>query len=585
MHVVKARAACTVLTQRCAGLRWILRATSLGCPSRSKQFTVRFVTTSRPDIEILHACTTSRWLCNDDLQRNMRYAPFNADALEQIVCRSVSAQRCVSWEKIGEGSYNKVFRLLCDNGAEVAVRIPSPIVGNVERTTASEVATMSFIRDRWLSEKPGFMPIPPKVLAWDATYRNPVGTPFIVVEYVHGVTLQSRWAKIKGDVVAAAMDDIRALESPLLHLPFAMHGALYFADDVPHHASTCERPLFLGNGEGNVAPADEVSLQLSKKYVIGPTVDRGWWRGIYGHVDANRGPWPDMQSMIESAARLQLTALDTAADLSAPCLKSQPSDEPLLRVLLEACIRVAPFMVPTDPAVTQPVLNHPDLSLNNLITSPEGPAHIRHAIDWQGTTVAPFAMQCVLPHALVYTGGLIRLDDVLVPWPDNFDEMTPAEQTVIEYHHRLASRHKKYVYETLIVDEFRYDVWRLPHYEALANLVMYITRCIADGPGDLHGCLIDLQRNWDKVSDAPCPLNFNQEEIASAMAQREDRREYRCHVENLYTELRCRDDGSVEPERYEIAKALMERRRAVWDEAAMKGPFPFYEGAHSYHLT
>ncbi|KAI0641825.1 hypothetical protein C8Q79DRAFT_989595 [Trametes meyenii] len=50
----------------------------------------------RPDAETLYACTTGRWLCNDELQRKMRYTPFNADASEQAVCRSVSAQRCVS---------------------------------------------------------------------------------------------------------------------------------------------------------------------------------------------------------------------------------------------------------------------------------------------------------------------------------------------------------------------------------------------------------------------------------------------------------------------------------------------------------
>ncbi|KAI0667373.1 kinase-like domain-containing protein [Trametes maxima] len=580
MHTAVTRAA-FVPTQQAAGLRRTFLVT--GCLSRRRQFTVRYVTT-RPGSETLHACTGGRWLCNDDLQRKMRYTPFDADALEQVVCHSVSAQRCVFWEKIGEGAYNKVFRLLCDNGAEVAVRIPCPIVGNVELTTASEVATMSFIRDRWLSEKSGTMPMPPRVLAWNDRYKNPVGTPYIIVEYVHGVTLQSRWAKIKGGVVAAALGDIRALESPLLHLPFAMHGALYFADgvaDTPH----CKHPLFLGDGEGGAALADEASLRLARKYRIGPTVSREWWRGVYGHVDANRGPWPDMQSMIVSAAQLQLNALDTAVDLSASYLKSRPSDKPLLRLLLEACVRVAPFIIPADPAITKPVLNHPDLSLNNLITSPEGPAHVRHVIDWQGATVSPYPMQCVLPHAVVYTGGLIRLDDVLVPWPENFDEMTPAEQIVIEYHHRLASRHKKYVYETLIVDEFRYDVWRLPHYEPLANLVMYITRCIADGPGPLRSCLIDLQRTWDKVSDAPCPLNFTQEEIESDAAARQEKREYACHVEDLHAELRCRDDGSVEPERYEVAKALMERRREEWDEVAMKGPFPFYEGAHSYHLT
>ncbi|KAI0667372.1 hypothetical protein C8Q78DRAFT_1082111 [Trametes maxima] len=433
---------------------------------------------------------------------------------------------------------------------------------------------MCFIRDKWLAEEPVNVPMPPKVLAWNARYDNPAGTPYIILEYAHG-----------GDDVAAALDDIRALETSSLHLPFVQHGAIYFADDVPDSDELRNRPLF-PTGDHHASVLDKSFLELSKKYRIGPTTSREWWRGAYGRVDADRGPWPDMKSMIESATRLQLRALDTVIDLSSPSLKSQPSDGPLLRRLLETCIRVAPFIIPTDPAFTQPVLAHPDLSLTNLITSPEGPANIRSVIDWQGTTVSPFVIQCALPQAVVYSGGLIPLDQLLVSWPDNFDEMTPAEQTIISYHHRLASRHKLYVYETRIKNKPRFYTWRLPHFEALTNMVTYITRCIADGPGDLHGCLVDLQSAWDtEISEAPCPLNFTEEEIQSVAAERAGIREYGRHVENLYMEIHCRDDGSVDPGHYEAAKALMERRREEWDEVAMKGPFPFYEGAHSYHLT
>ncbi|KAI0819617.1 hypothetical protein BC628DRAFT_1332447, partial [Trametes gibbosa] len=76
--------------------------------------------------------------------------PPNVDALQNIACRAAGAKRCLSWEKIGEGDgvSNRVFLLRFDNDAKVAIRVPCPIVPHVEKTIASEVATMCYVRDR-----------------------------------------------------------------------------------------------------------------------------------------------------------------------------------------------------------------------------------------------------------------------------------------------------------------------------------------------------------------------------------------------------------------------------------------------------
>lgn len=100
------------------------------------------------------------------IELSLRYTPFNVTALEQVASRCLSAQRCTEFTKIGEGirtfqslkiiwlnltsgAFNKVFLLRFDNSKEALVRIPCPIVGNVERTTQSEVATMEYIREQW----------------------------------------------------------------------------------------------------------------------------------------------------------------------------------------------------------------------------------------------------------------------------------------------------------------------------------------------------------------------------------------------------------------------------------------------------
>lgn len=187
-----------------------------------------------------------------------------------------------------------------DSGAAVTIRIPCPIVANVEQTIASEVATMSYIRERWAEEVMHITPLPPKVIAWDKTSRNPAGTPYIITEFVPGVQLFSRWPFIQGDDAGIAIAGMIEMETCLLSEPFSQYGSLYFAEDLPEELRN--RPLYAPDSvyedvrrQRATAPRDysrnkALRDALSTNYKIGPTVDREWWRGGYGRVAANRGP-------------------------------------------------------------------------------------------------------------------------------------------------------------------------------------------------------------------------------------------------------------------------------------------------------
>jgi hypothetical protein len=48
--------------------------------------------------------------------------------------------------KFVEGQHSKAFLLTMDNGAEVVAKVPNPIAGPSFYTTASEVATLHFVR-------------------------------------------------------------------------------------------------------------------------------------------------------------------------------------------------------------------------------------------------------------------------------------------------------------------------------------------------------------------------------------------------------------------------------------------------------
>lgn len=70
---------------------------------------------------------------------------FNVAELKRIAAESIGAKSCVSMIKLAEGGYNKVFKLVMDNGGVAIARIPLPYAGPASKTTASEVATMDFV--------------------------------------------------------------------------------------------------------------------------------------------------------------------------------------------------------------------------------------------------------------------------------------------------------------------------------------------------------------------------------------------------------------------------------------------------------
>ena len=106
-----------------------------------------------------------------------RYVRFNVPELINTAAMAVGRDRCMEIIKLTEGGFNKIFLLTMDDECEVIARIPISIAGPAHCTTASEVATMDFLRTR--------LDIPvPKVFAWASRVGgdNPVGAEYIIME-------------------------------------------------------------------------------------------------------------------------------------------------------------------------------------------------------------------------------------------------------------------------------------------------------------------------------------------------------------------------------------------------------------------
>lgn len=178
-----------------------------------------------------------------------------------------------------------------DNGAKATARIPSTLVGNLELSTASEAATLSYLLE-------SNIPSVPRILTWNASAEaNPVKWPYIITEYVPGSPLHNNWLRMRGNPVRIVIGRLLLNEMLVSRIAFSQIGSLYFKDDVSPELQA--RPLFAVEEYNVDDPTD-----ISQKYRIGPIVDREWWRGGRRGVDADRGPCMfSLSYMIQSLIR------------------------------------------------------------------------------------------------------------------------------------------------------------------------------------------------------------------------------------------------------------------------------------------
>lgn len=98
--------------------------------------------------EPLFQYSAQRWLWNEPEQLRRRYVQFDLNALIQIAEEAAGHDTvCLKVSRLPEGNFNKAFLATMDDGRQLVVKIPNPNAGPAHYTTASEVATMQFVRD------------------------------------------------------------------------------------------------------------------------------------------------------------------------------------------------------------------------------------------------------------------------------------------------------------------------------------------------------------------------------------------------------------------------------------------------------
>lgn len=235
--------------------------------------------------------TAGRWLFSEDEQLSCRYVKFNMNELVRIATESIGSASCITVRKLPEGNYNKTFLLTMDDGNQVIARVPNPNAGRPHFTTASEVATMDFVRitphspNHWPELIPylqarNILGMPaPKVLAWSSRTTGSVGAEFIIMEKVSGIELSHKWPELSGDDKYSLIQAVIGFERMLTSVSFKKLGSHYYAEDVIDSAS--QDVLYVKEQEGEVR---------SSKFAVGPTTDRKFFDDGRGAVEVDRGP-------------------------------------------------------------------------------------------------------------------------------------------------------------------------------------------------------------------------------------------------------------------------------------------------------
>lgn len=470
--------------------------------------------------------TSRRWIFNETDRLNERYVKFRPTELQRIAGEAVQ-DHCPDIAKLAEGGFNKVFLLRSKNGRELIARIPTPIAGPPHYTTASEVATMDFLRT--------VLGLPvPEVLAYSTSPDNPVGAEYILMERVEGESLSSRWLSLTTDEVKDIMSQIADMERKIFDFHFPAYGSLYHKKDLD----------------------GEAQIPLVEDFCIGPVSARQFWHGERSRTEIDRGPWLSPVDCFTSAARREMAVIRHHA-------KPQPRQTFLLPTkydihpsehtsLLSRFLQLAPHLIPPG-SYSAPTLRHPDLSLSNILLAP-GSSKIVSIIDWQDAVIFPRFMQAGYPAFCEH--DFSKPQSLQIPsLPDDFDEMDIDQQRQCRAIFRLEEANLYYTAATGVHNDQHMAVLKLPHL-GMRQCLHRQTGYPWDGDViNLRAALVGITTPsvWSSISSVVCPVVFSDEEREAAMAESQEWNESEQLLSRVREHLDIDPEGGTDPDNFERA--------------------------------
>ncbi|PVH69760.1 hypothetical protein DL98DRAFT_438347 [Cadophora sp. DSE1049] len=443
---------------------------------------------------------------------SQRYVRFNVNELARIAVEAVGAKSCVSVEKYPDSMYNKAMLLTMDNGTRVVAKVPNPNAGKPHFTTASEVATMDFVRNVLGT------PVP-RVFAWSSTAQeNPVGAEYIIMEKVPGIELEHVWSSMKIADRFTLVKAIAGFQKAWTSVSFKQFGGLYYANDLEKRAGN--EPLYTDANGVDVTDA---------KFAIGPSTGRESIDYRRATIDFDRGPWKTLEDYHTAIGHREIACVSQLPRLPKSPITLcgpgtyQPTKERKLKAL-HCYLKLIKFLLPTDRSVTSSHLWHGDLHAANIFVNPSNHTEIVGLIDWQSTELSPLYYHARQPHIIDYDGPPVSGLERPRP-PKDIEQLDTnakkhaealyLQQSLCSLFNILTHHQNPRLYAAL---EFQ---------QTTSYLLLLLARnLLVDGEATYLSQVAELEATWDTLPNAKSsayPFSFS----------RKERQEMEADVENV----------------------------------------------------
>ncbi|PYI23681.1 phosphotransferase enzyme family protein [Aspergillus violaceofuscus CBS 115571] len=471
---------------------------------------------------------------------NERYVNFDVAALKTAIGKHVGHGSVKELVKLSEGGFNRVLLATMEDDFKAIVKIPYRISVPETYATASEVATLTFLRSK------GF-PVP-EVYGWSATREDEVGVEYIIKEHAAGIGAETRWFQTTKYQKKALVAGIVDMEKKLFDIPSASDGD-------------------------------------SETYCIGPIADYMFWDGQRAELELDRGPWSDPGQYLRAIAIKEVLwterfgkplECDFRHNTVFPGVDSHQD----YLILLNKSLAIAPYLIPQDPKdiLNRPTLHHRDLTPSNVFVCPETfrPTCI---IDWQHTTITPLLLAAAYPRLFENPDPEPPAGLTPPEYPGNYDQLDPEDKTQVD---------------ELIRRQSLFYLYRDPLILPRQHLVDLAGRQWSGDLMTLRGSLMRIRDIWSHVPghdrSQECPISFSEEELA---AQSENEPMW-CNLNHLVSHWRdelegISEEGWVSTEKYDHAVKRNDLLKAEFAEGGsldeldkIKRAWPFQDHEESY---
>ncbi|KIM37221.1 hypothetical protein M413DRAFT_77426 [Hebeloma cylindrosporum] len=467
----------------------------------------------------------------------------------------------------GIRSFNRIFALQFDGAREdLIARIPFPSAGPRGLLTKSEVATMDFVR-----RKLG-VPIP-KVLAWDPSPSNFVGTEFIITEKCPGMSLAEKLPDTSTASLYSA--NVAMWMGGLANIRFSQFGSIYYKEDVDE--SLQARPLYAEGGEED---------DCSERFRIGPSVERAFYRLERADMEFDRGPWPDAYSYLKASAECEIQWMKTYAN-SEEAVRTQRHIGPMHNVarhvsVLKQWISMIPAFIPSSDKLARPALSHPGILSKLVFIDDSDLWDTSGLIGWQGASIQPLFLTG-RPEFVRHEASKFKFIKSPGILPANFSQLTPAAQAQALEEQTQSSPFRSFLVMVRSLSPELFDAWvqHQKHAQTLKTLSVSASHVWSQGLPLFEHLLMntidEYGKSIPKHPDYPeLPVTFSSEEKKrTAKGLQEIATEHKLfgdiknalHKKGIEMDV----DGSVRAEDYtaarEEAKAM---RRSILGRLAQK---------------